>query len=88
VRTVEARSRESNGEADADGAARRRRSRAQLHPDQEHAAREIAEALGGALGAEVRVKALTDGGYRAEISFATAEDAIELARRLRPRAVA
>jgi ParB family chromosome partitioning protein len=87
VRTVEARARESNAEADAGGAARRR-SRAQPHPDQEHAAREIAEALGGALGAEVRVKALTDGGYRAEISFATPEDAIELARRLRPRAVA
>jgi ParB family transcriptional regulator, chromosome partitioning protein len=85
VRTVEARARESNVEADA---ATGRRSRAQPHPDQEHAAREIAEALGGALGAEVRVKALSAGGYRAELSFATPEDAIELARRLRPRAVA
>ena len=87
VRTVEARARESNAEADA-GGANRRRSRAAAHPDQEHAAQEIAEALGGALGAEVRVKALSDGRYRAELSFATLEDAIELARRLRPRAVA
>jgi hypothetical protein len=34
------------------------------------------------------VQATAQGGYRAELSFATAEEAIELARRLRPRAVA
>jgi ParB family chromosome partitioning protein len=89
VRTVEARARDSNAELGQDaGDPTRRRAAAQPHPDQEHAAREIAEALGGALGAEVRVKALSNGGYRAELSFATPEDAIELARRLRPRAVA
>ena len=42
----------------------------------------------GSLGAEVRVKATRDGGYRAQLSFATLEEAIELARRLRPRALA
>jgi ParB family transcriptional regulator, chromosome partitioning protein len=89
VRTVEARARESNEEAGG-GAARTtsRGPRSRPHPDQEHAAREIAEALGGALGADVRVKAMSDGGYRAEISFGTQDEAIELARRLRPRAVA
>jgi ParB family transcriptional regulator, chromosome partitioning protein len=88
VRTVEARARESNEEAGGQDRITSRGSRSKPHPDQEHAAREIAEALGGALGAEVRVKAMSDGSYRAEISFATPEEAIELARRLRPRAVA
>jgi ParB family transcriptional regulator, chromosome partitioning protein len=90
VRTVEARARERNahggGRSDADG--RRRRAQGSAHPDQEQAAREIADALAGALGAEVQVKATRDGSYRAELSFATPEEAIELARRLRPRAVA
>jgi ParB family transcriptional regulator, chromosome partitioning protein len=88
VRTVEARAREANAELGQDGGDPAPRRAAPPHPDQEHAAREIADALGGALGAEVRVKAMSNGGYRAELSFATPEDAIELARRLRPRAVA
>ncbi len=86
VRTAEARARECNaGEGGANGAHERRK---RAHPDQEQAAREIADALAAALGAEVQVKATRDGGYRAELSFATPEEAIELARRLRPRAVA
>jgi ParB family chromosome partitioning protein len=85
VRTVEARARETN--AGAGQKAPRRRAR-EPHPDQEQAAREIADALGAALGAEVRVTTTRDGGYRAEMSFATSEDAMELARRLRPRALA
>jgi ParB family transcriptional regulator, chromosome partitioning protein len=90
VRTAEARARASNVPASAGDERGKRRgkdSSEQTHPDQEAAATEIAEALGGALGAEVRVKALREGGYRAELSFATREEAIELARRLRPRAV-
>jgi ParB family chromosome partitioning protein len=91
VRAVEARARESN--ASASTAIERGKGRAkgasdQAHPDQEEAVTEIAEALGEALGAEVCVRALREGGYRAELSFATPEEAIELARRLRPRAVA
>ena len=58
------------------------------HPDQEQAARDIAQALGGALGAEVQVKPTREGGYRAELSFSTREEAIELARRIRPPAAA
>jgi ParB family chromosome partitioning protein len=91
VRVVEARARDSNGSTmPARGRVKGHRGRSPepLHPDQEAAATEIAEALGGALGAEVRVKALHEGGYRAELSFATPEEAIELARRLRPRAMA
>jgi ParB family transcriptional regulator, chromosome partitioning protein len=89
VRTVEARARKAN---DAGGAPRRRVARAprgsgELHPDQEQAVREIADALTAALGAEVLVKATSDGGYRAEIAFSDAQEAIELARRVRPRAI-
>jgi ParB family transcriptional regulator, chromosome partitioning protein len=89
VRTTEARARESNAAGTTqDRAKGRGRAPRAAHPDQEQAAREIAEALGGALGAEVHVRATSDGGYRAELSFSTPEEAIELARRLRPRAVA
>jgi ParB family chromosome partitioning protein len=90
VRTTEARARVHNASTGepAGPPARRSRLTGSAHPDQEQAAREIAETLGGALGAEVSVKPTRDGGYRAELSFTTREEAIELARRLRPRAVA
>jgi ParB family transcriptional regulator, chromosome partitioning protein len=87
VRVTEARARERNSGARAKRAGEQPRGAArQAHPDQEQGAREIAEALAGALGAEVRVKVARDGGYRAELSFATLEDAIALARRVRARA--
>jgi len=61
--------------------------RAAVHPDQEAAATEIGDALGAALGTEVRVR--TSGtGYKVELAFDSLEDALALARRLRPRAVA
>jgi ParB family transcriptional regulator, chromosome partitioning protein len=88
VRTAEARARESNAAAGVSSAASRRKRPEALHPDQEQAAREIADALGWALGAEVRVSATRDGGYRAELSFATHQQAIDLTRRLRARVVA
>jgi ParB family chromosome partitioning protein len=85
VRTAEARARESNEATGATGGEARPRRGAALgeHPDQEQAASEIAETLGEALGAEVHVKVTRGGGYRAELSFSTPEEAIELARRLR-----
>jgi ParB family chromosome partitioning protein len=82
VRATEERARAIN--EPATGRAARRRA---VHPDQEQAAADIAQALSGALGADVRVRP-TAAGYRAEIAFASAEEAIELARRVRPRAVA
>ncbi|HXB15019.1 MAG TPA: ParB/RepB/Spo0J family partition protein [Solirubrobacteraceae bacterium] len=82
VRGTEERARASN-EPPAERAARRQAA----HPDQEQAAAEIAQALSGALGADVRVR-VTASGYRAELSFASAEEAVELARKVRPRAVA
>jgi ParB family chromosome partitioning protein len=91
VRVVEARARESNAGAGigAQGGARgKTKASRPPHPDQVQAAQEIAEALGGVLGAEVRVKPSRAGGYRAELEFATPEEALEFARRLRPRVVA
>ena len=65
-----------------DGPASPARAPAAPHPDQEQAAEEIAEALAAALGAEVRVRPTAAGGYRAELSFASPQEALELARRL------
>jgi ParB family transcriptional regulator, chromosome partitioning protein len=83
VRTVEARARESNAATGAP--ARPRVSAGVLHPDQEQAAHEIADALGAALGAEVRVKVTPGGRYRAELLFDGPNEAMELAQRVRPR---
>ncbi len=90
VRVTEERAREHNARAGTAGNGRVPSGSAgrQTHPDQEQGAREIAQALGEALGADVRVKATRDGGYRAELSFSTPGEAIELARRLRPRSTA
>jgi ParB family chromosome partitioning protein len=80
VRTTEAHAREANqkGEKAQGKASSAGRS---LHPDQQAAIEQIAEALGGALGAEVRVR-VSGSGYRAELAFATPEEALALAERL------
>jgi ParB family chromosome partitioning protein len=89
VRVTEAKARESNGAGDVGGThARTRATPPGAHPDAAEAAEEIADALTEALGAEVRVKPLRQGGFRAEISFASPQDAIELARSLRAGAPA
>jgi hypothetical protein len=44
---------------------------------------QVAETLSEALRAEVHVTPLRGGGYRAELTFATPQEAIEFARRLR-----
>ena len=82
VRVVEQRAREAN--APARGA---RRGRAAVHPDQDAAAARIAEALGAALGTDVRVRP-RGTGYKVELAFEDVDEALALARRLRPRAVA
>jgi ParB family transcriptional regulator, chromosome partitioning protein len=87
VRVTEKRARDSNGRESA-RSVRDRGAQAGAHPDQVQAARDIADALGGALGADVQVKPTRDGRYSAQLSFTTAEEAIELARRIRPRVVA
>jgi len=82
VRVLEQRARDANAPRRA-----ARRGRAAAHPDQDAAARRIADALAGALGTEVRVRP-RGTGYKVELAFENADDAIALAHRLRLRAVA
>jgi ParB family transcriptional regulator, chromosome partitioning protein len=82
VRVVEQRAREANAPART-----AKRGRAAVHPDQEAAATRISEALGAALGTDVRVRP-RGTGYKVELAFEDLDEALALARRLRPRAVA
>jgi ParB family chromosome partitioning protein len=84
VRVLEDRARD---EARGDRPTRSGSSARVRHPDQEEAMTEIADALGAALGADIRVRP-RGAGYRAELVFESFEDALALARRIRPRAVA
>jgi ParB family chromosome partitioning protein len=77
VREVEARARGANA---GDRPARRRRA-APVHPDQEAAMGALAEAYGEVLGRDVSVRP-RGGGYRIEIDFASADDALKLVARL------
>ena len=79
VRELEARAR---GTRPTDRPAPKPRRRARLHPDQEAAIAQINDTLEVALGRPVHVTAAGDG-YRAQLTFETAEDALKLARSLR-----
>jgi hypothetical protein len=52
-----------------------------LHPDQEAAVAEIAQTLGSALGADVKVRPAAKG-FRVELEVADAEEAAALAGRI------
>ncbi len=86
VRVVEDRARRSNEAAGgAKGPAGRAKGRGKerLHPDQEAAAAEISEAFEGALGFEAGVCPTPEGGYKVELAFASRDEALALAHRLR-----
>ena len=68
----------------ATGAGKRREA---LHPDQLAAIEQIEDALGTALGADLDVTA-TGRGYRVQLTFESLDEALDLARRLKVRAVA
>ena len=76
VRVLEQKARDANS-----GPRTARRGRAPLHPDQEAAAAQIGDALGTALGTDVRVRP-RGTGYRVELAFDSADDALALAGRL------
>ena len=82
VRVVEQHAREANATSRP-----ATKGRAPVHPDQEAAAARISDAFGAVLGTEVKVKP-RGAGYKVEIAFDDADEALALARRLRPRAVA
>jgi ParB family chromosome partitioning protein len=86
VRELESRARAAG--TSGEGRSRRSaRSKRELHPDQQAAIAEIADALAQALGCHVDVSA-AGTGYRAQLAFESLDDALDLARRLRVRAVA
>ncbi len=85
VRELEARAR---SHASGPSRARRADRDAALHPDQEAAIEQIADALAQALGRDVDVSSKGRAGYNARLSFDSLEDALEMARRLRVRAAA
>ena len=78
VRETEARAREAAGRA---APATRRARRPQPHPDQLAAAERVGDALGRALGTEVRVSPRGEG-YRVTLAFGSLDDAMALAERL------
>ena len=82
VRVLEDRARAAN---DRDSAAAKRSAKA-MHPDQERACEEIAEALAKAFGRDVVVRP-KGTGYRVQLEVSGADDAAALARATRLAAV-
>jgi ParB family transcriptional regulator, chromosome partitioning protein len=80
VRVTEDQARKAN-EAASDTTGRAREA---IHPDQAAAATEIADALGGALGIELKVKP-RGTGYRVELAFESLDDALAVAQRVSNR---
>jgi ParB family chromosome partitioning protein len=79
VRVTEEQARSANAQADggrSSGAAKA------IHPDQAAAASEIADAIGGALGTEVKVKP-RGTGYKVELAVESLDEALALAQRVR-----
>jgi ParB family chromosome partitioning protein len=85
VRELESRARNAGSAAPRPKRARPRRV---LHPDQQAAMEQIGDSFTAALGHDVAVTPANGAGYRVELSFESVDEALELARRLRPRAVA
>ena len=83
VRELEARARAVT----ARSTRHRPRAKPGLHPDQAAAIELIADALTAALGREVDVAPAKAAGYRVQINFESLDDALDVARRLRVRAV-
>jgi len=82
VRELEQRARTTRSDEDVTAVTRRRRPA--LHPDQEAAILQISDGLESALGREVEVTA-TASGYRVHLSFASADEALDLAQSLSTR---
>lgn len=79
VRSLEQAARSADG---ADGTPARTRREAGANPDQADACAAIADTLSSALGAEVSVAVGRGGSFRAQLTFATADEAFALTERL------
>jgi ParB family chromosome partitioning protein len=82
VRTTEQRARASNAGAPSRQRIAPRRADRGVHPDLAAAAAELADTLAATLGVEVEVRARADGSLRAELAFASLQEATEIASRL------
>jgi ParB family chromosome partitioning protein len=80
VRVTEEQARAANASAAPGGRTTAARA---VHPDQAAAAAEIADALGGALGTEVKVRP-RGTGYKVELAVGSLDEALALARRVGP----
>jgi ParB family chromosome partitioning protein len=80
VRVTEEQARAANAAGEGAG----RAAAKAIHPDQAAAASEIADALGGALGTEVKVKP-RGTGYKVELALDSLDEALALAQRVRAR---
>jgi hypothetical protein len=83
VRELESRARMAGGSptaSDAKDSAPAPRAEAD-HPDRQAAIDQIADALGTALGADIKVRGAAHG-YTAQLSFSSLDEALDLARRL------
>jgi ParB family chromosome partitioning protein len=97
VRELESKAREASAKGPAvagpgvagsrSGGRGRRSGRDALHPDQLAAIEQIEDTLGAALGADLDVTA-AGRGYRVQLTFASVDEALDLVRRLKVRAVA
>ncbi len=79
VRVTEERAREANAAAAGRGPTH---GKLAVHPDQAAAASEIADAIGAALGTEVKVRP-RGTGYKIELALDSLDDALALAARVR-----
>ena len=88
VRELEAQARKADADEVSAQPRRRPRVRRPLHPDQQAAVDQISDSFAAALGRDVEVAPGTGASYRVELTFDSLDEALEVALRLRPRAVA
>jgi ParB family chromosome partitioning protein len=81
VRELESRARAASDAPSPPAATDKSSGPAADHPDRQEAIEQIADALGVAFGADVKVRGAARG-YTAQLSFASLEEALELAQRL------
>lgn len=81
VRELERRARHASEIAADLPRSARRPSEPRIHPDQQHAIERLSDSFSRAVGSDVKVAA-QGTGYRVQLSFESADEALEIARRL------